>query len=65
VTTLQVPLQLHGQTEDLPHHDARHGTVEMWMPPMKMDLRCPSTPATPWQALGILRPRGDLPWAWQ
>jgi hypothetical protein len=29
VTTLQVPLQLHGQTKGLPHHDARHGTVEM------------------------------------
>jgi hypothetical protein len=29
VTTLQVPLQLHGQPEGLPHHDARHGTVEM------------------------------------
>jgi hypothetical protein len=29
VTTLQVLLQLHGQTEGLPHHDARHGTVEM------------------------------------
>jgi hypothetical protein len=29
VTTIQVPLQLHGQTEGLPHHDARHGTVEM------------------------------------
>jgi hypothetical protein len=25
----QVPLQLHGQTKGLPHHDARHGTVEM------------------------------------
>jgi hypothetical protein len=29
VTTLQVPLQLHGQTKGLPHHDAKHGTVEM------------------------------------
>jgi hypothetical protein len=29
VTTLQVPLQLHGQTKGLPHHDARHGTIEM------------------------------------
>jgi hypothetical protein len=29
MTTLQVPLQLHGQTKGLPHHDARHGTVEM------------------------------------
>jgi hypothetical protein len=29
VTTLQVPLQLHGQTKGLPHNDARHGTVEM------------------------------------
>jgi hypothetical protein len=29
VTTLQVPLQLHGQTKGLPHHDATHGTVEM------------------------------------
>jgi hypothetical protein len=29
VTTLQVPLQLHGQTKGLPHHEARHGTVEM------------------------------------
>jgi hypothetical protein len=29
VTTLQVPLQLHGQTKGLPHHDARHATVEM------------------------------------
>jgi hypothetical protein len=29
VTTLQVLLQLYGQTKDLPHHDARHGTVEM------------------------------------
>jgi hypothetical protein len=29
VTTLQVPLQLHGQTKGLPHHDARHGTVAM------------------------------------
>jgi hypothetical protein len=29
VTTLQVPLKLHGQTKGLPHHDARHGTVEM------------------------------------
>jgi hypothetical protein len=30
-----------------------------WMPPMKMDLRCPSAPAAPWQALGVLLPRGD------
>jgi hypothetical protein len=29
VITHQVPLQLHGQTKGLPHHDARHGTVEM------------------------------------
>jgi hypothetical protein len=29
VTTLQVLLQLHGQTKGLPHHDARHGTIEM------------------------------------
>jgi hypothetical protein len=29
VTTLQVLLQLHGQTKGLPHHDAKHGTVEM------------------------------------
>jgi hypothetical protein len=29
VTTLQVPLQLHGQTKGLPHHDARHGIIEM------------------------------------
>jgi hypothetical protein len=29
VTTLQVPLQLHGQTKGLPHRDARHHTVEM------------------------------------
>jgi hypothetical protein len=29
VTTLQVPLQLHGQTKGLPHNDARHGTIEM------------------------------------
>jgi hypothetical protein len=65
VTSLQVPLQLHGQTKGLPHHDARHDTVEMVDAPMKMDLRCPSTPAVPWQAPGVLLPRGDLPWAWQ
>jgi hypothetical protein len=35
------------------------------MPLMKMDLRCPSTPVVPWQALGVLLPRGDLPWALQ
>jgi hypothetical protein len=29
VTTLQVPLQLHRQKKGLPHHDARHGSVEM------------------------------------
>jgi hypothetical protein len=29
VTTLQVPLQIHGQTKGLPHHDATHGTAEM------------------------------------
>jgi hypothetical protein len=29
VTTLEVLLQLHGETKGLPHHDARHGTVEM------------------------------------
>jgi hypothetical protein len=39
--------------------------LRWWMPPMKMDLRCPSTPAAPWQALGVLLPHGDLPWAWQ
>jgi hypothetical protein len=35
--------------------------LRWWMPMMKMDPRCPSTPATPWQALGVLLPRGDLP----
>jgi hypothetical protein len=35
--------------------------LRWWMPPMKMDLRCPSTPATPWQALGVLLPREVLP----
>jgi hypothetical protein len=39
--------------------------LRWWMPPMKMDLRCPSTPAAPWQALGVLLPRGDLPCAWK
>jgi hypothetical protein len=29
VITHQVLLQLHVQTKGLPHHDARHGTVEM------------------------------------
>jgi hypothetical protein len=29
VTTLQVLLQLHGQTKGLPHNGARHGIVEM------------------------------------
>jgi hypothetical protein len=29
VTTLQVLLQLHGQMKGLPHHDTKHGTVEM------------------------------------
>jgi hypothetical protein len=24
----------------------------------------PSTPVAPWQALGVLLPRGNLPWAW-
>jgi hypothetical protein len=33
--------------------------LRWWMPLMKMDLRCPSIPATPWQALGVLLPRGD------
>jgi hypothetical protein len=32
--------------------------LRWWMPPMKMDLRCPSTPAAPWRALGVLLPRG-------
>jgi hypothetical protein len=39
--------------------------LKLWMPPMKMDLRCPSTLAVLWQAPGILLPRGNLPWAWQ
>jgi hypothetical protein len=64
VTTLQVLLQLHGQMKGLPHHDARHAPLKWWMPPMKMDLRCPSAPAALWQALSVLLPHGDLPWAW-
>jgi hypothetical protein len=32
--------------------------LRWWMPPVKMDLRCPSTLAAPWQALGVLLPRG-------
>jgi hypothetical protein len=35
--------------------------LRWWMPPMKMDLRCPSTPAASWQAPCVLLPRGDLP----
>jgi hypothetical protein len=27
---------------------------------MKMEPRCPSTLAAPWQGLGVLLPRGDL-----
>jgi hypothetical protein len=29
VITHQVSLQLHGKTKGLPHHNARHGTIEM------------------------------------
>jgi hypothetical protein len=67
VNTHQVPLQLYGQTKGLPHHDTRHGTIEMMDASDEdgSDLRCPSTPVAPWQALGVLLPRGDLPWAWQ
>jgi hypothetical protein len=29
-------------------------SLRWWMAPIKMDLRCPSTPTVPWQALAIL-----------
>jgi hypothetical protein len=65
VTTLQVPLQLHGQTKGLPHHDARHGTVEMVDASDEDGSSLSFNSGGAWQALGVLLPRGDLPWAWQ
>jgi hypothetical protein len=41
------------------------GMEPLSVPPMKMDLQCPSTPAAPWRDLGVLLPCGDLPWAWR
>jgi hypothetical protein len=64
VTTLQTLLQLHGQTKYFtPIMALGMAPLRWWMPLMKMDPCCPSTLAAPWEALGILLPRGDLPWA--
>jgi hypothetical protein len=63
VTTLQVPLQLHGQTKGLPHHDARHGTIETVDTSDEDGSLLSFNSGGAVGALSVLLPRSDLPWA--